>query len=105
MRSALFDAIVHSQDIAIPLDRNFAVPVGFSRQGVERVWAMGWPFNARRRLAGLRLTATDTEWTVGAGPEVAGTALSLLLLLTGRASTVLDCLHGPGVEGLPREKP
>ncbi|HEY0167045.1 MAG TPA: maleylpyruvate isomerase family mycothiol-dependent enzyme [Jatrophihabitans sp.] len=99
-RNCLFDAIVHSQDIAIPLGREFAVPAAFSREGLERVWAMGWPFNARRRLAGLRLTATDTDWTVGAGPEVAGSALSLLLLLTGRASTVVDSLNGPGVPSL-----
>lgn len=98
--NCLFDVIVHGQDIAIPLGREFAVPVAFSREGLERVWAMGWPFNARRRLAGLRLTATDADWSVGAGPEVAGTALSLLLLLTGRASTVVDSLDGPGVRAL-----
>jgi hypothetical protein len=58
---------------------------------------MGWPFNARRNLAGLTLRATDTDWAVGTGPEVAGDALSLLLLLTGRTTAVMDALHGPGV--------
>lgn len=100
-RNSLFDAIVHSQDIAIPLGRDFPVPVGFTREGLQRVWAMGWPFSARRKLSGLRLRATDTDWTVGTGPEVAGTALSLLLLLTGRTSTVVDSLQGPGVKDLP----
>jgi len=46
------------------------------------------------------LRATDTDWTVGAGPEVSGTALSLLLLLTGRTAAALDALHGPGVTSL-----
>lgn len=60
-RNALFDAIVHSQDITMPLSRAFPVPVDYTREGLDRVWAMGWPFNGKRRLAGLRLTATDTD--------------------------------------------
>ena len=100
-RNALFDAIVHSQDIAIPLCRTFGIPVDFTRQGLDRVWVMGWPFNAQRRLAGRTLTATDTEWTVGSGPEISGSALSLLLLLTGRTSTARSELAGHGLKGLP----
>ena len=71
-----------------------------TRQGLDRVWAMGWPFNAQRRLAGRTLTATDTDWTVGTGPEISGSALSLLLLLTGRTSTARSELVGAGLEGL-----
>ncbi|GAA2099266.1 maleylpyruvate isomerase family mycothiol-dependent enzyme [Microlunatus panaciterrae] len=100
-RNSLFDVIVHSQDLAIPLRRDFPVPVDYTRQGLERVWAMGWPFNASRRLAGRRLTATDTDWSVGAGPEVRGSALSLLLLMTGRTTAARSDLAGSGVEGLP----
>ena len=100
-RNSLFDAIVHSQDIAIPLGRTFPIPVDFTRQGLDRVWAMGWPFNAPRRLAGRRLTATDTDWSVGSGPEISGSALSLLLLLTGRITTARSELVGAGLEGLP----
>ena len=96
-RNSLFDIVVHSQDIAVPLGRDFPVPVEFTVRGLDRVWVMGWPFHARRRLRGLTLTATDTDWTVGTGPEVSGPALALLLLLTGRTSTVIDSLHGPGV--------
>ncbi|MGI5282350.1 maleylpyruvate isomerase family mycothiol-dependent enzyme [Nonomuraea polychroma] len=99
-RNSLFDAIVHSQDIAMPLGRDFPVPVEYSREGLRRVWAMGWPFNARRNLDRLTLRATDTDWTVGAGPEVAGPSLSLLLLLTGRTAAVVDTLHGSGVAAL-----
>lgn len=99
-RNALFDAIVHSQDIVIPLGRTFPVPVEFTCQGLDRVWAMGWPFKARSRLAGRRLTATDADWNVGSGPEVCGSALSLLLLLTGRTSTARRELIGAGLEGL-----
>ena len=100
-RNSLFDAIVHSQDIAVPLRRDFPVPVDYTRRGLDRVWAMGWPFRARRRLAGRRLTATDTDWTVGEGPEISGSALSLLLLLTGRTAAARSALAGAGAEGLP----
>ena len=94
---SLFDVVVHSQDIARPLGRKLAVPADVTRAGLERVWAMGWPFNARKKLAGLRLTATDTDWAVGTGPEITGSAIDLLLLLTGRTATVIDELHGAGV--------
>jgi uncharacterized protein (TIGR03083 family) len=99
-RNALFDVIVHSQDIALPLGREFGIPVELSRAALDRVWAMGWPFHARRRLRGLTLRATDTDWTVGTGPEVTGAALSLLLLLTGRTTTAARALRGPGVAAL-----
>ncbi|MGW2570752.1 maleylpyruvate isomerase family mycothiol-dependent enzyme [Streptomyces sp. NPDC001537] len=98
-RNALFDAIVHSQDIALPLARELPVPAEHSRQALRRVWAMGWPFHAERRLAGLALRATDTDWAVGEGPEIAGPALALLLLSTGRTAC-LDALRGDGVDRL-----
>ena len=99
---SLFDVVVHSQDIARPLGRTLAVPADYTRAGLERVWTMGWPFNAKRKLAGLRLTATDTDWAVGTGPEITGSAMALLLLLTGRTATVTDELHGTGVMRLSR---
>jgi uncharacterized protein (TIGR03083 family) len=96
-RNSLFDLVVHSQDIARPLNRDFPVPPDYCRAGLTRVWAMGWPFNARRRLGGVTLTATDTDWTAGAGPSIAGPALALLLLATGRVEPALSALHGPGL--------
>jgi uncharacterized protein (TIGR03083 family) len=93
-RNSLFDVIVHSQDIAVPLGREFGIPADASREGLRRVWAMGWPFHARRRLDGVTLRATDTDWTVGTGPEVAGPALALLLLLTGRPTDALTTPPG-----------
>ena len=97
---SLFDAVVHSQDIARPLGRELAIPVDFTRAGLDRVWAMGWPFNAPKKLAGLRLTASDTDWTVGTGPEISGSAIALLLLLTGRSAAAIDELDGIGVSRL-----
>jgi hypothetical protein len=65
------------------------------------VWPMGWPFWARRRLRGLRLSAMDVDWSAGEGAEVSGSVQSLLLLLTGRTEAALPQLAGPGVERLP----
>ncbi|MGY2063718.1 hypothetical protein ACW9HQ_53220, partial [Nocardia gipuzkoensis] len=65
------------------------------------VWTMGWPFHARRRLHQFRLTATDTDWTAGEGPEIQGPILPLLLLLTGRP-IALRQLTGPGRDELDR---
>ncbi len=57
---------------------------------------MGWPFWARRRLRGLRLTAVDTTWTVGDGADVRGPIAAMLLLLTGRPAA-LPQLTGDGL--------
>jgi uncharacterized protein (TIGR03083 family) len=101
VRDSLFDVVVHSQDIAVPLGRTVDVPVASARAGLDRVWEMGWPFRARRRLSGWQLRATDTDWQRGEGPLVEGTALALLLLLTGRSGTAAPLLSGNGVESLP----
>lgn len=84
LANLLFDVPVHVQDVAIPLGLEHEVPLDAARAGVERVWRMGWPFHARRRLRGTRLVATDSDWTAGEGTEVRGPTAALLLLLTGR---------------------
>ncbi|HLM05849.1 MAG TPA: maleylpyruvate isomerase family mycothiol-dependent enzyme [Blastococcus sp.] len=96
----LFDTLVHIQDVALPLGLVVPMPLQAARAGAERVWRMGWPFWARRRLRGLRLTATDVDWTVGDGAEVRGPVQALLLVLTGRSAAVLPQLSGPGVDRL-----
>lgn len=96
-RNILFDVLVHAQDIAIPLGREYPMPSEAARVGADRVWTMGWPFWARRRLRGLRLVAGDIDWSAGAGTELRGPIAMLLLLLTGRTTTALPHLSGGGV--------
>jgi uncharacterized protein (TIGR03083 family) len=96
-RNILFDVLVHAQDVAIPLGREVPMPRDAAVAGAARVWAMGWPFWARRRLRGVHLVATDADWAAGAGPEVSGPIGALLLLLTGRSATAAARLTGPGV--------
>lgn len=100
-RNTLFDVLVHAQDIALPLGVDHAMPVEAARAGAQRVWTMGWPFWARRRLRSYRLVATDIDWTVGEGAVVEGPVAALLLLLTGRTA-LLDLLTGPGAARLRR---
>lgn len=95
----LFDTLVHTQDIALPLGIGYEMPVDAARAGLDRVWHMGFPFRARSRLRGLRLVSTDADWSRGEGPPVEGPSWALLLLLTGRTAA-LDRLSGPGVSAL-----
>jgi uncharacterized protein (TIGR03083 family) len=94
-RNIVPDVLVHGQDIAVPLGRDLPVPIAAARAAADRVWGMGRPFRARHRLRGRRLTATDTDWSVGDGEEVAGPIAALLLLLTGRTATARPHLSGP----------
>ena len=67
-RNILFDVLVHTQDIAIPVGRDAPMPLEAARAGATRVWTMGWPFWAGHRLRRVRLLATDTDWSAGSGP-------------------------------------
>ena len=96
-RNILFDVLVHAQDIAIPLGRDYPMLSEAARVGADRVWTMGWPFWARRRLRGVQLLATDIDWSAGAGVELRGPIGMLLLMLTGRTATAVPHLSGPGV--------
>ena len=97
--NVLFDILVHGQDIAVPLGIDRPMDLAAARAGADRVWGMGWPFHARRRLRGLRLVATDTAWSKGDGPEVRGPIRSHLLALTGRPAALAD-VTGPGTSRL-----
>jgi uncharacterized protein (TIGR03083 family) len=100
MDNLLFDTLVHVQDVAIPFGIEHTPAEAATTAALERVWAMGWPFHAKRRLQGLRLVATDTGWSAGDGPvEVRGPAMALLLTMTGRPAGHAQ-LDGPGAAEL-----
>jgi hypothetical protein len=100
-RNILMDVLVHGQDIAVPLGIEHTMPLPAAVAAFERVWQMGWPFHARRRLRGFRLVATEGVLDVGAGTPVEGRVQDLLLLATGRTAAAALRLRGPGVELLP----
>jgi hypothetical protein len=76
------------------------MPLDAAADGASRIWSMGWPFWAKRRLRGMQLTATDMDWSVGSGAEIQGPIRGLLLLLTGRTSAAAPLLSGDGVTQL-----
>lgn len=99
----LIDVLVHGQDIARPLGRDRPMPTAAAAAAAQRAWDMRFPFRARKRLAGLRLAATDIDWTVGSGAPVEGPIAALLLLVTGRDAAV-EQLTGDGVRALRRQE-
>lgn len=67
--------------------------------GATRVWSMGRPFHAERKLSGFSLVGSDHPWSAGQGRQVEGPIAAILLLLTGRPAA-LSQLSGPGVAEL-----
>jgi len=98
---ALVDALVHTQDVAVALGIEVPAPPVAAREAAERVWAVSFPFRARRRLAGFRLVAADVPWQRGEGQQVTGSMTALLLLLTGRPAALAH-LDGDGARRLAR---
>lgn len=91
---ALIDGTIHHQDIRRALRRPRAVPV----DRLQRILPLV-PSNPRlgagKRIRGLRLQATDVDWTHGNGPEVIGSGEALLMAMSGRRAT-LEELSGAG---------
>ena len=99
----LIDIVVHGQDIAVPSGLILEVPPTAVATAASRVWRDRSSRKAQVFQAlpydGHRLTATDSDWSVGEGPEVRGPVLALLMLLTGRP-VVLPQLSGEGADAL-----
>lgn len=86
----LTDILVHSQDIALPLGRSLAMPPDAAAVAASRVLSMRWPppLPSARKMAGVRLSATDTSWSAGDGPEVRAPMAALLLVCCGRLAAL-----------------
>jgi uncharacterized protein (TIGR03083 family) len=97
----LIDILVHGQDIAIPLGRRHDMPAAAAAVAASRVLTMRWPppQPSARKVAGFRLTATDTPWSAGEGPQVHGPMAALLLVSAGRL-VALPQLSGAGAADL-----
>jgi uncharacterized protein (TIGR03083 family) len=95
----LAEAVIHGEDVSRPTGRSLTVsPVALA--AVAEFTRGSTPLlHGKQRSAGLRLRATDIDWTAGDGPEVSGPAASLILAMTGRRPALAD-LTGDGVETL-----
>lgn len=96
-RVALIECLIHQQDIRRPLNLPREIPA--ARLIVALNFARSSPvIRGAWNTRGVRLTATDINWSAGHGLPVTGTAEALLLTLRGRSHHLVDELAGPGVE-------
>ena len=96
---ALGEVMVHGEDIRRPLGaKGEHAPENLTTLA-ELYKKTGAPLRAKKRLVGLRLVATDVDWSTGEGSEVRGPCMSLILAMVGRTGALDDC-EGPGVETL-----
>lgn len=92
---ALTDGTIHHQDIRRALGLPRAAPA--DRLAAVLDFALGAPtLPAKRNARGLKLIATDIDWSTGDGPEVTGSGEALLMSLAGRPQAV-DELGGAGL--------
>lgn len=95
----LGEAFVHGEDIRRPLGITRRYPMDFVTRTIAFYASSNPIIHGRDRVAGLTLTATDTDFSIGSGPAVEGPAISLLLAAAGRKSALAE-LSGPGVATL-----
>jgi uncharacterized protein (TIGR03083 family) len=97
--TVLGEIVVHSEDIRRPLGLEGET----SGEAIAACLAMysgaNFPVGTKKRIKGVRLIATDVDWTHGAGAEVSGPGLSLLMAMTGRPAG-LNGLAGEGLATL-----
>ena len=95
----LVDHMIHHQDIRRPLGMPRAMPEDRLVAALEVAAGLGGFVKSKQRTAGLRLVATDVDWSHGDGPEVDGPGEAILLVASGRPAA-LDELDGDGAEQL-----
>jgi len=96
----LTDGLIHHQDIRRTLDAPRTVPA--ERLLVALRFALRSPkLPSRKDTRGLRLVATDLDWSHGSGPEATGTGEALLMVIAGRSAALAE-LDGAGAPVLAR---
>ena len=95
----LGETIIHAEDIRRPLGITHEYPTDAVVRVADFYKGSNLIVGAKKRVAGLRLRASDADWSTGEGPEVSGPVLALVLAMTGRAPA-LDDLTGAGVADL-----
>lgn len=96
---ALTDLVVHSLDITRPCDVDSELDEATTRAVLDSVVGPKALKAFGTNLDGLRLEATDLDWTHGGGRLVRGAAQDLLVWITGRAGASLE---GDGTQALER---
>ncbi|OJF10344.1 maleylpyruvate isomerase family mycothiol-dependent enzyme [Couchioplanes caeruleus] len=97
--SWLGETIVHGEDVFRALGGYRDHPIAHLIEVADFYKGSDLLIGAKSRIAGVTLTATDTDWRHGTGPQATGTMIALVMAMTGR-STALDDLTGDGVDVL-----
>jgi uncharacterized protein (TIGR03083 family) len=97
--TVLGETIIHADDIRRSLGLERTYPDDALVEVADFYKGSNLIIGTKRRIDGLALRATDTGWSYGAGPEVSGPMLPLLLAMAGRKG-VLNELSGDGVDTL-----
>jgi uncharacterized protein (TIGR03083 family) len=97
--TGLMHVLIHGQDICRPLGIARPLPEAHLVPVADFVTNDVHIFGARKRIAGLKLTASDMDWSHGEGPEVLGPAEALVMMMAGRL-VALDDLSGEGKDAL-----
>jgi uncharacterized protein (TIGR03083 family) len=96
----LLDAMIHQQDIRRPLGTPRSIPAERLEIALQRSLYVPM-LRAAWRSRGLRLIATDVDWTYGSGLEVRASGEALLMSLAGRRAAFTE-IAGPGANTLLR---
>jgi len=96
---ALGEGMCHGEDIRRALGATGEHPAEHLTTLADLYKKTGAPLRAKKRLDGLRMRATDVDWSTGSGPEVTGPCMSLILAMVGREGALADCA-GDGVDTL-----
>ena len=94
-RTALSDNMIHQQDIRRALDLPRTVPADRLRVALDFT-RFSPTIRGAWTARGLRLVASDLDWSFGGGDEVRGPGEALLMAMAGRADAMKD-LNGPGI--------
>ncbi len=92
----LGEIVVHGEDIRRPLGLQHRSPEAALVAVANNYKKSNLLIGAKRRIAGLRLRATDSDWVSGDGPEVVGPLISLVMTMAGRKGAQAD-LSGEGL--------
>ena len=96
---ALNELAVHSEDIAQSVGKPFDLPTATYVACLDHLKVTQPVFGTKKRIAGLRLEASDSNWSTGEGPKVSGPSKKLLMAMAGRPSA-FAALTGDGVATL-----
>ena len=95
----LGETIVHAEDIRRAIGMHHSYATDAAVRVADFYKGSNLVIGAKKRIAGLALRATDTSWSHGTGPEVAGPIVSLVMAMAGRKAALAD-LTGDGVATL-----